>query len=225
MRPDEYQKLAGRTECDQQAAWSNMTPFRVRLNHAVIGLAGEVGELAAAVEHCLYYGQVFQADNFAEELGDILWYTAQACSALGVSMEAVMQANIAKLKQRYPDKYSNERALEENRDRQREAEIIVQRVNVAVEVTEEQVEGGSITTTVERLKAEDDGVDYGEMVTYDDLTAKKIARANRWICRNCGRPVNDEVVFRVLAGKGNQGANICANCLGPLKVKDLICLK
>ena len=90
--------------------------------HAVIGMSGEVGELASAIEKWIWYGQLFDKKNMCEELGDLLWYIAEACTALGdVSLETIMIANIRKLRVRYPEKYSDERALEENRDRKAEA--------------------------------------------------------------------------------------------------------
>lgn len=131
MYPTEYQRLAARTECDQEASrlrivggelrndLAGLTP--VRLNHAVIGLVGEVGELAAEVEHWLYYGQPLDDGNVHEELGDCLWYIALACNALGLDLGRVMEANVAKLRARYPEKYSDERAKEANRDRAAEA--------------------------------------------------------------------------------------------------------
>jgi len=37
------------------------------------------------------------------ELGDIMWYVAQACMALEVDMDEVLDTNIKKLEKRYPD--------------------------------------------------------------------------------------------------------------------------
>ena len=36
------------------------------------------------------------------ELGDIMWYVAQATQALGVSFEEVIERNVKKLESRYP---------------------------------------------------------------------------------------------------------------------------
>lgn len=130
-----YQKLAERTECDQEVSrrrYSGIhgtnTPVMlpVRLNHAVLGLTGEVGELAGAVEKWLHYGRELDTVNVAEELGDCLWYIALACNALGVDMGKIMEGNIQKLKTRYPDKYSDARAWEENRDRLKERQTVEQ---------------------------------------------------------------------------------------------------
>lgn len=135
MTPDEYQKLAGRTECNQVAASDRLSvegqvpgPLRdlamarVRLNHAVVGLAGEVGELAGAVEGWVYYGKDLDVKNVKEELGDLCWYIAEACNALGISLSNVMEANILKLQVRYPEKYTDDAAA--NRDLEAEAKAL-----------------------------------------------------------------------------------------------------
>lgn len=140
MTPNEYQKLAERTECDQlksrlrmfgvpKVGKPLMTPKQnIRLNHSVLGMAGEVGELAAVVERHVYYGQELDRDGAVEELGDALWYLAEACNALGVSLEDVMRANIRKLQARYPEKYTDYHAAEENRDRSAERNAVVEPV-------------------------------------------------------------------------------------------------
>ena len=78
-----------------------------RLLTAVIGMMAESGEFAEVVKK-----KVFQADSqFSEqeifhmkrELGDVRWYWCQGCMALGFTPEEVMQENIKKLEQRYPN--------------------------------------------------------------------------------------------------------------------------
>ena len=133
MNPNEYQRLAARTECDYLQSMNRMNPNSkpiviigapIRLNHSVLGLTGEVGELAGAIEKWIYYGQQRDDTNIKEELGDCLWYIALACNTLGISLADVMEANINKLKLRYPEKFSEELAKEENRDREGEREIV-----------------------------------------------------------------------------------------------------
>lgn len=124
MNPSEYQRLAARTECDQMAAshrmhgYGNLLP--IRLNHSIIGALGELGEMAGALERWIHYDRPLDRENLKEEIGDVLWYLAEACNALEIDMGEVMEANIRKLKARYPDKYSDERAAEENRNREAE---------------------------------------------------------------------------------------------------------
>jgi NTP pyrophosphatase (non-canonical NTP hydrolase) len=108
----EYQQLAGRTECDQSIARRRYDDLlAIRLNHALIGITGEVGEIAATVERWLHYNQPLDRDNVIEELGDILWYVALACNVLEVDMEEVMKKNITKLRHRYPEKYTDAAAV------------------------------------------------------------------------------------------------------------------
>lgn len=126
MNPTEYQKLAGRTECDQdesrkrmfRAAHADNKTIPIRINHSIIGLAGEVGELAAILQKWIYYGKAFTMEELkaklGEEFGDCLWYIAEGLNALGLDMTEVMQANITKLRVRYPDKYSDHHAEHRN---------------------------------------------------------------------------------------------------------------
>ena len=50
------------------------------------------------------------------ELGDVLWYVANAATALNVTFEDIVQANINKLQARYPEGFEVFRS--ENRDPQ-----------------------------------------------------------------------------------------------------------
>ena len=80
------------------------------LMHAALGLAGEAGEFADAIKKHLVYGRDLDRENAIEELGDVLWFVALGCHALGVSMDDVAQGNIDKLRRRYPEKYDDELA-------------------------------------------------------------------------------------------------------------------
>lgn len=80
------------------------------LLHSALGLAGEAGEFVDCVKKHTVYGRPLNKANAVEELGDLLWFVALGCKALGVSMEMVAEQNIGKLKVRYPDQYSDELA-------------------------------------------------------------------------------------------------------------------
>lgn len=102
--PSEYQKLAMRT--------SNVLyeTKHVILMHSTLGLASEAGEVAGIFQK-QYQGHEFNPEHLMKELGDCLWMIAEACTAMGWSMEEVMEANIEKLKARYPDGFEAERSL------------------------------------------------------------------------------------------------------------------
>ena len=77
-----------------------------RVLTAAIGISAEGGEFAEIVKKCIFQGKPMDDDaqfHLKRELGDIMWYIAQACIALGISLEDVLDTNIQKLEARYPD--------------------------------------------------------------------------------------------------------------------------
>ena len=76
-----------------------------RLLTSGIGLSGEVGEFNEIIKKCLFQGKELDEDTVAHlksELGDIMWYVAQGCLALGTNIEELIDINTAKLEARYP---------------------------------------------------------------------------------------------------------------------------
>lgn len=82
------------------------------LMHATLGIAGESGEIVDAVKKSVIYGKELDVVNMREEIGDIMWYIALACRTLDFDLGEILDENIAKLKMRYPDKYSDVHAIE-----------------------------------------------------------------------------------------------------------------
>jgi NTP pyrophosphatase (non-canonical NTP hydrolase) len=77
-----------------------------RVLTAAIGISAEGGEFAEIVKKCIFQGKPMDDDaqyHMKRELGDIMWYIAQACIALSISLEDVLDTNIQKLEARYPD--------------------------------------------------------------------------------------------------------------------------
>ncbi|WP_051258877.1 MazG nucleotide pyrophosphohydrolase domain-containing protein [Chitinibacter tainanensis] len=85
-----------------------------RVFHAMIGIATEAGELADAVLGVVERKQSLDVVNVAEEIGDIDWYKAIFHDATGLSEEQIRTTVINKLKQRYPDRFTSEAAIERN---------------------------------------------------------------------------------------------------------------
>jgi len=76
-----------------------------RLTTAGVGLAAESGEFLEIVKKMVFQGKPWTDDNRKHliiELGDVLWYVAQACMALEVDFDEVIEGNIKKLERRYP---------------------------------------------------------------------------------------------------------------------------
>jgi NTP pyrophosphatase (non-canonical NTP hydrolase) len=77
-----------------------------RLLTASVGISAESGEFMEIVKKMIFQGKPCNEDNLEHlkiELGDIMWYVAQACLALEVDMDDVLDTNIKKLEKRYPD--------------------------------------------------------------------------------------------------------------------------
>ena len=76
-----------------------------RLLTAGVGINAEGGEFLEIVKKMVFQGKPFNEDNREHmiiELGDLMWYVAQATQALGVSFEEVIETNVKKLEKRYP---------------------------------------------------------------------------------------------------------------------------
>ena len=76
-----------------------------RLLTAGVGINAEGGEFLEIIKKMVFQGKPWNDDNREHliiELGDLLWYVAQATQALGVSFEEVIERNVEKLKKRYP---------------------------------------------------------------------------------------------------------------------------
>lgn len=72
---------------------------------AGIGLASEGGEFDEIVKKIIFQGKPLNEDNIfhmKRELGDIAWYWANACNALGLDPNEVLAENVGKLEARYP---------------------------------------------------------------------------------------------------------------------------
>lgn len=80
------------------------------LNHAVFGLASEAGEVSGIMQK-VFQGHEFEIEHMKKELGDCLWMIAEACEALGTSVDDIMKMNIDKLKARYPYGFETEKSL------------------------------------------------------------------------------------------------------------------
>ena len=76
-----------------------------RLTTSGVGLAAESGEFLEIVKKMVFQGKPWNDANREHliiELGDVMWYVAQACMALDVSFDDVVERNVEKLKARYP---------------------------------------------------------------------------------------------------------------------------
>jgi NTP pyrophosphatase (non-canonical NTP hydrolase) len=134
MSPNDYQREALRTERTPEFVdgdWerplerdlrshSGGRPM-ARLIHAILGVCTEAGELQDMVKKHLIYDKQFDRVNVLEEAGDVMWYLALALDACGFTMSEAMERNIAKLRARFPEKFTSEKALHRDLGAERDA--------------------------------------------------------------------------------------------------------
>ena len=103
MQLNEYQRLAARTINKELTDAENEF-------HALHGMTGEIGELNSIYQK-YYQGHQMDYDHAMSELGDLLWFIAEYCTAMGWDLDVVAQKNINKLKVRYPEGFNVNRSL------------------------------------------------------------------------------------------------------------------
>lgn len=104
MRVNEY----------QEAAMTTLNPALDKkdvLINSVMGLCGESGEAIDIVKKWLMQGHELDKEHLIKELGDVAWYLAEAATALDVPLETVLQGNLDKLRQRFPNGFETEASV------------------------------------------------------------------------------------------------------------------
>ena len=99
MKINEYQELAMTT------LNKDLSEKDVLIN-GVMGLCGESGEAIDLVKKWLAQGHDLDKDKLISEIGDVAWYIAEIATALGITLEEVLERNIEKLRRRYPEGFS-----------------------------------------------------------------------------------------------------------------------
>jgi NTP pyrophosphatase (non-canonical NTP hydrolase) len=111
----EYQKEAERTSALLE------TPLMDNL-HYLLGMQTEVSELSDIWKKHIAYGKAIDWVNVKEEIGDLAWYVFNFMRVNDLDFEEILETNIKKLRTRYPDKFTQEMAI--NRDLDKERKIL-----------------------------------------------------------------------------------------------------
>jgi len=113
MNIEEYTKAASRTCPDLGTDFLNEL-------HMAMGMSTEAGELLDAYKKNFAYKRPLDKTNVCEEIGDLFWYAFNMCRLFNVKPEDIFDINIKKLKARFPDAFSEEKANNRNLDRERQ---------------------------------------------------------------------------------------------------------
>lgn len=104
MDINEYQKLAMRT-------LNPKIEKKELILNASMGLCGESGEVIDLVKKHLFQGHDLDDEKLIKELGDVAWYLAEAATALNVNLSEILEKNIKKLENRFPDGFNSNRSI------------------------------------------------------------------------------------------------------------------
>lgn len=123
MSPQEHLKqVVNKTECAYLMPATRFNPEIARLFHGFILIQGEGAEGIDALKKHIYYGKELDEANLLEEVGDALYGCQVVCECLGITIEQALEANKRKLMQRYPEGFSEEKAI--HRNTQKELEVM-----------------------------------------------------------------------------------------------------
>jgi NTP pyrophosphatase (non-canonical NTP hydrolase) len=114
MEIKEYQEESKRTLASLGSTMDNI--------HMCLGLQTESAELSDVFKKFIAYEKPIDWVNVKEELGDLMWYVSNMCNVNGWDLRDIMATNISKLQARYPEKFTNENAI--NRDLETERKIL-----------------------------------------------------------------------------------------------------
>ena len=104
MEANKYQELA-------MVTLNSELSKKEMLINGVMGMNGESGEVIDVVKKHMFQGHELDIDKIKKELGDVMWYVAEVCEALDLSMDEVMEANIAKLANRFKNGFTKEESI------------------------------------------------------------------------------------------------------------------
>ena len=93
MESNTYQLLAYKTANKELSSYD-------QLRNAVYGLNGESGEVIDILKKHEFQGHELNVPKLIDELGDVAWYLALACTALNITIDDVIQKNIDKTSKR-----------------------------------------------------------------------------------------------------------------------------
>jgi len=88
--------------------WDLSKSKQDRICNAVMGLAGEAGEVAELIKKKLFHNSKVSSSKLVKELGDLQFYIAMTAYEFDINMNVILHQNIEKLKLRYPNGYNDE---------------------------------------------------------------------------------------------------------------------
>lgn len=113
MKLEQYEKEVALTCPDLGSDFNNQL-------HMALGVSTEANELLDVYKKKFAYNKPIDYINVEEEIFDAFWYLVNLCRMLNIDIEKGMDKNIAKLRARYPNRFTEFDANNRNLERERE---------------------------------------------------------------------------------------------------------
>lgn len=95
--------------------------INVDVLHGVLGIITEAAELAEVLVRAIETGEQPNNTKLMDEAADTRWYYELLAAGLGSDDDELTDRNIAKLRARFPDKFTTEDAVHRDREKENEA--------------------------------------------------------------------------------------------------------
>ena len=82
------------------------------ISNMIFGANGELGEVTDILKKHLFHYHKLDQGHLAEEIGDVMFYLVNLATLFNFNMEDILQANVDKLKKRYPDGFTAKASVE-----------------------------------------------------------------------------------------------------------------
>lgn len=106
MDARQYQILAKRTLIDKPD--QPLTGEETMKIWNAIGVAGEAGEICDLIKKGIFHQHGIDVEKLKKEIGDVCWYLAGLATQFNLDFGEILEANIEKLKQRYPNGFTSD---------------------------------------------------------------------------------------------------------------------
>jgi len=97
----------------------NLNTNAENLLHMALGMQTEAAEISDVFKKKLAYNKDIDWVNVKEEIGDLMWYIMNLCTFNNFDLEEILQTNIDKLRVRFPEKFTEENAINRNLEEER----------------------------------------------------------------------------------------------------------
>jgi len=76
-----------------------------------LGITSEAGELIGHIKHVVFHKWNLDKAVVLEEMGDTIWYITALASILKISLDEILEYNLLKLEERYPDGFDPQKSI------------------------------------------------------------------------------------------------------------------